>query len=302
MRSNTKSKSWAMLTVLCAVALAVVLLFAGCANANSNFVTDNRDGNSTTITDGSIDGSTNLAGGSASTANGVSTANPETGYELSYWTRTKSSVTAKYATTNSVTVGSGESYSPVFVQSSTITEVSTAAELKTAMSGNKNIKLVKDIITTSSTFAPVDTFSGVLDGAGHKITINYTSTNANIGGLCLTLTGVIKNLVLDGKIEGSGTSASQAVGGFASAINGGLISYCANYAAISTKSGIAGGFVAKATNTTARGSVISNCQNFGSILGAKAGAIIFTNGTSSSPLAELVDNKNTGAIQTTTIA
>ena len=304
MRSNTRSKTWALFAILCAVALAVVFLFAGCANTTSNITTDNTGdtGSSTTIIDNRVDGGSKLAGGSATTSNGVSTAVPDTGYELSYWNRTKNSVTAKFATTPTVTVGSGESYTPVFVQTSTLTLVSTAAELKTAMSGNKNIKLTADIVTTSSTFTPVSTFSGVLDGAGHKVTINYTSADTNIGGLCLTLTGVIKNLVLDGKVEGSGISADQAVGGFASAINGGLISQCANYVAVSTKSGIAGSFVAKAANTTARGSTINSCQNFGSVLGAKVGAIIFSNGTAASPLVNLVKNKNSGAIQTTTIA
>lgn len=304
MRGITKSKLGVILSVACSIVLAAALLFGGCAPSGSSVLPDQNTGGTSSIeVDTTVDGGSKLAtGGSTTTSGSTTTAVPDAGYELSYWTRTKDSVTAKFATTASVTVGTGESYAPVFVQTSTVTLVSTAAQLQTAMNNNQNIKLTADIVATGSTFSPVTTYSGVLDGAGHRLTISCSSTATLVGGLCSTLTGVIKNLVLDGVVTGTGSSTDQAAGAFAAAINGGLISQCASYVAVTTKSGIAASFVAKATNTTARQSTINSCENYGAILGAKAGAIIFTNGTASSPLTNLVSNKNFGAIQTTSIA
>ncbi len=302
MHGNTKSKFWVILAIACALVLTVAMLFCGCAASTGQMNADQNGGNGsldTTV----VEGNNKLVnGGSTTTSGGVVTAVPDSGYELAYWTRTKSSVASKFATTKTVTPGTGETFAPTFLSTSSFTLVSTAAQLKTAMAGGQNIKLTADIVTTTSTFTPATTYGGVLDGAGHKVTLNYSSSDANIGGLCVTLTGVIKNLVLAGKVTGSGTSASQAVGGFASAINGGLISQCVNEVAVSSKAGVAGGFVAKATNTAARTSTINGCINRGSIIAANAGAVIFTNGTAASPLTNLVDNKNYGAIQTNTIA
>lgn len=306
MRGFAISKKWAILALLCGVVVALSLIFCGSLgatkDATNNWTTDNMsETNSTTNVEGSSSSSSLMVtGGTYATSDGVSTATAESGYELGYWNRTLNSVTAKFATTPSVTVGSGESYEPVFVTASSFTEVSTASDLQTALSGNQNIRLTCDIDATSS-FTPAGTFSGLLDGAGYKITLNYSATTASLGGLCQTLTGVIKNVVLDGVIKGTG-DATQVVGGFAGSINGGLISQCENKASVCANLGVAGSFVAQATNTTVRGSTINGCSNFGSVLGAKVGAIIFTNGTTASPLVNLVNNKNSGAMQTISIA
>ncbi len=300
----TTTKKWTILAVICAGVLAVSLLFAGCGTDNSSNINADRtvNNNTSTTIDKSINSSMIFAdGGSSQVTNGVATATANDGYEFGYWTRTKDSVTVKYATDDSVTVGTGETFSPVFVATDNITYVDNETALKTAMTNNANIKLVADI-TTSSTFTPVTTFSGILDGAGYKITVSYTSSDSVVGGLCGTLTGVIKNLKLDGKIINSGTSSTQVAGAFAGSINGGLISNCANYCSVTCKTGYAGSFVAQATNTIVRGSTINGCANYGSVLGMYAGAIIYTNGTTASPLTNLVENENTGSIQTVSIS
>lgn len=305
MLGNTKSRLFVVLAIAFALVLTVALLFCGCASDTGRLNNDQNTGGESSAGSAVVEGDrhfVNVTGGSYSTTSGVTTATANAGYELAYWNRTKNSVTTKFATTPTVTAGTGESFVPVFVQSSTITQVSTAAALKTAMSNNSNIKLTADI-TLGSSFAPVATFSGMLDGAGHKITIaRSSSSDTNIGGLCGTLTGVIKNVVVLGKAEGTSSSAGQSVGAFAAILGtDGLISQCENYAAVTAKAGIAGGFVAKSTSTT-RKSTINSCINRGSVIGASAGAIIFTNGTTSAPLANLENNKNYGGVQTSSIA
>ncbi len=291
MLKSTISRKWTMLAVICAVILAVSLLFAGCgANDSNNITIDNmgdRTNNTTTA-----DSTTVLAtGGSATQSNSVYTANADDGYELAYWNMTSNSVTVKFATTDSVTATSGQTFEPVFVKTAEVTLVANETDLQTAMTNNANIRLTADIVTSS--FTPVTTFSGMLDGAGHKITVNYTSSTTNTGGLCGTLTGVIKNIIVDGKITGTG-DATQMVGGFAGSINGGLISQSENRASISGN-GTSGGFVAQATNTTVRGSTINGCTNCGSVVGVNAGVLIYSNGTKESPLVNLANNKNTGS-------
>lgn len=301
--SKIKSRLWMVVGMACVFLLA--LLFAGCGatpppgNNMNNQITDN------TVTDvnsggGSAQSGGMLAtGGSQSSSGGVSTATPSAGYSLSYWTRTKDGVTTKYASDIAVTETSGATYTAVFVADSAVVTVSTAAELSSAMSGNNNIILANDINATSGFTAPA-TFSGVLDGAGHKITVSKSSSDSAVGGLCNTLTGVIKNVILHGKVEGVGSSTTQLVGAFAATINGGLISRCENHAVISSGAGIAGGIVAQGAGN-ARSSTIYYCKNAGAVTAGKVGVIVFTNGTDSSPYVNLVNNQNSGAVQSNTV-
>jgi len=292
------TKTGVMLSVVCVMALAVafMLIFAGRVDPAKNIAVDNSSTDSTEyVINGESDSTMSLAGGSSSVSNKVYSYTADSGYELGYWTRTKDSVTAKFSTDETITQSGSETYAPVFVQTSTVVEVSTLSALQTAMTNNSNIRL-KCNITATSGFSPVASYSGILDGAGYKITVTVSSSNAIVGGLCQTLTGVIKNLVLTGSVTGTGSSTTQAVGGIAGCVNGGLISHCNNHAVVKSSAGIAGGIVASATNTTTRGSTINACENYGSITGAKVGVIIFTNGTDSAPLANLVNNKNVGAI------
>lgn len=313
MRSLTTSKKWTIFSVLavfCAVILAVSLLFSGNGVTSSNMITDNTD-STKEVSPASVEisGSSVFATGGTVESTSDSgdmtywvTATPEDGYELGYWTRTLNAVTTKFATTKTVEYAKeeGKTFDAVFVSTSDFVSVSSASELQTAMTGNKNIKLTADINLTSD-FTPIATFAGLLDGMGHTITVNYTSSENAVGGLCATLTGVIKNVVLTGCVSGGKSESSdQYVGGFASAINGGLISNCENRASVYSPKGVAGSFVAQGTNATIRGSTINSCCNCGSIMGGKVGAIIFANGTKDNPLVNLVNNKNTGAIQTTT--
>lgn len=300
MRGMTKPKLFVLAGLLCM--LFLVFMLAGCnSNAdmsfdgpiNDNKVTEGGDNNNSQNGD-------KFAGGTTTSSGGKSTATPSTGYTLSYWTRKVGGVTTKYGSDLSITETSGATYEAVFVADTDVVKVGTLSELITAMSSNANILLTSDIDATSG-YTPVSAFGGVLDGNGHKITVNISSSDTNVGGLCVTLTGVIKNLVLDGTVAGIGSSTSQMVGPFASTISGGLISRCENRATVTSGNGTAGGFIAQGSGST-RSSTVYYCVNRGSVTANKVGVILFANGTKENPLVNLVNNENYGAVQTNSVA
>ena len=186
---------------------------------------------------------------------------------------------------------------PVFIQESAVVEVSTRAELQNAFITNNSASamiVLKNDIKVDSSFTMVASFAGTLDGAGYGIDGLTRSGSNNVGGICGTLTGVIKNLEIRGTVSGTGN-----VGAFAGTLNGGLLSRCSNFATVNAgNSGTAGGMVATATGNT-RSCSIYYCANYGSIIGNNVGAVIFTNGTSDSPICNLIQNTNEGALQTT---
>ena len=303
MQSIAKSRLWIVVGVMCI--LLLVFALAGCNNTGStndldSTITGNQVEDVTSGGNNSSGSSGIFAGsGTQTSSNGIATAVPSTGSVLSYWLRTKDGITAKYATDINIAETSGATYQAVFVSESDIVKVSTAEQLLNAMAENKYIVLTQDIDATSN-FSTLTSFSGVLDGAGHKITVNVSSPDANVAGLCNTLSGVIKNVVLEGTIEGTGFSTDQKVGSFATTLNGGLISRCENRAMVVSGNGTASGFVAQGSGGT-RSSTVYYSINYGSVTGGKVGVIIFTNGTKESPLVNLVSNENYGAVQTNTV-
>ncbi len=282
--------------------LLCCFIFAGCSNTNNNIdnsitgneIVDVKPGGGSTGEAGLFAGS-----GSQSSSNGIITANPSSGSILSHWTRTKGGVTCKYSTDPTVAEASGSTFTAVFVEQSTVVYVDTASELSTAMAGNKYIVLTTNIDATSGFTAP-SAFSGVLDGAGYSITVNKSTSDASVYGLCGTLTGVIKNVVLQGTVSGIGISTAQKVGGFAVTINGGLISRCENKALVRSGGGTACGFIVEGAGT-ARGSTVYYSINYASVTGNKVGVVVFTNGTTASPYVNLVKNENYGAVQTNSV-
>ncbi|MBO5103109.1 MAG: hypothetical protein J6C13_03370 [Clostridia bacterium] len=283
-----------VVTFCLVVALSVVLLYKPAPTAPTLELISN---------DNTVEASTNIVsnganlatvtGGSYSNSGTTYTATPDSNYVLGYWSLGSASG-VKYATDLSVT--SSSAIVPTMIAKSSLTYVSTAAQLTSALSSNANIVLTQDIIATSG-FTPAGTYSGVLDGAGYSITVNVSGTTANVGGVCQTLTGVIKNLEIRGYVKNTSATASYNVGAFAGTINGGLVSRCENHSVVSSAGGIAGGIVGAGYAST-RASTIYYCYNYGAITGASVGAVIYTNGTESAPYVNLVSNYNAGALKT----
>ncbi|MBQ7906785.1 MAG: hypothetical protein IJ309_02295 [Clostridia bacterium] len=158
-------------------------------------------------------------------------------------------------------------------------------------------------------------FTGTLDGNGHKISgievysdygnvglfttlsgtlknltienltvVSDSVTKVNVGGICSTLTGTIENVTAEGNVSAYFAS----LGGFAGSISGGKITGSKSYMTLTTEtlegSALAGGFAGYMTNGT-----ISDCesycnitayQNVGGIVGQCANANNVTRSTS----------------------
>ncbi len=107
-----------------------------------------------------------------------------------------------------------------YVASPQTGNVSTAAELTTAIEENRDIILSNDILDFVG-FTHTSTFSGTLDGNGHTIYIvkgNDSASGTNIGGLFSTLTGTVKNLRLV-ITTGINLSNTKYLGGIAGALD-----------------------------------------------------------------------------------
>lgn len=98
--------------------------------------------------------------------------------------------------------------------------VSSASGLKTAIDNNSNIVLTSDILNFRG-FTHTGTYSGILDGNGHTIYIVKASAASgnNIGGLCSTLSGTIKNVRIV-VMAGVNLPSSSYVGAVAGALSG----------------------------------------------------------------------------------
>ena len=106
-----------------------------------------------------------------------------------------------------------------YVASPQTGNVSTAAELTTAIEENRDIILSKDIRDFTG-FAHTGTYTGTLDGNGYSIYIvrDGGASGANIGGLFSTLTGTVKNLRLV-ITTGINLSNTRYLGGIAGALD-----------------------------------------------------------------------------------
>ena len=106
-----------------------------------------------------------------------------------------------------------------YVASPRTGNVSTAADLTTAIGENRDIILSKDIRDFTG-FAHTGTYTGILDGNGHTIYIvrDGGASGTNIGGLFSTLTGTVKNLRLV-ITTGADRSNTKYLGGIAGALD-----------------------------------------------------------------------------------
>lgn len=291
-----------VITLCLVVALCVVFLYKP-ADAPTLQQISNDD--TVQAVDGVIDSGVRTATGSVTggsyeyteTSPYQYTATASAGYVFAYW---QDSAGVKFAGDISIST-TKQGCTPVFIQESAVQKVNNQTTLQAALnnaSANSNAMIVlTNDIKIDNTFVPVSSFAGVLDGAGYCIDGLAVTGDNNIGGICGTLTGVIKNLEIRGSVIGTGT-----VGAFAGVLQGGLVSRCSNFAVVNAGStGTAGGIVAAASGAE-RSCSIYYCANYGSITGNNVGAVIFTNGTSTSPICNLIQNVNGGALQTVNIS
>lgn len=126
-------------------------------------------------------------------------------------------------------------------------------------------------------------FNGVFDGKNHSITGLDVSENGYLSGLFAIAEdkAVIKNLSVYGSVENTNTDGYGTAAAVC-AVNYGLISNCKNHAEV-TSVNCGGGIVGRngAVNKTVTSSVITQCENRGSVNGAKesGGIAAYSSGT-----------------------
>ncbi|MCM1178208.1 MAG: hypothetical protein NC308_02130 [Clostridium sp.] len=76
-------------------------------------------------------------------------------------------------------------------------------------------------------YTPFGEFSGVLDGNGHTVTINYKGDSPYLG-LMKKLTGTVRNLTIAGTIESTCEESSVWFGTVASTADGAIVENCTN--------------------------------------------------------------------------
>ena len=148
------------------------------------------------------------------------------------------------------------------------------------MSG-KNARLTANIgsadepITSIVGNANAARFSGTLDGGGHEVYVNLTSTSGGVGLIGYAAAATVKNLTVSGSVTYTGSSS------FAGAIIGTVpygdgtattISSCTVNAVVTATKAYAGGILGSATGNV----IIKNCTMKGSVIsenGAVGGAI-----------------------------
>lgn len=151
----------------------------------------------------------------------------------------------------------------------TAKEISTPEQFA-GMDADGDYILTKNI-TVSTPYAK--DFSGTFDGAGHTITLKITKDKAtNNTGLFskIAASGVVKNIITAGKLDGTG---KKYIGGIAGKCEG-TIEYCGNTAKMIGKISV-GGIVGQIDTPDA---TISNCYNAGEIIATsrQAGGIVGT--------------------------
>ena len=140
-----------------------------------------------------------------------------------------------------------------------VTAITTEAELRN-ITGTGSYLLENDIILTSD-WTPLD-FNGVFNGNGFKISnINIASSSKNVGFFGKLENGIIKNLTLEGTLNGSNNILESNIGGLAGfAVNSEVINCQVLFTmnAVSLNGvGNAGGVIGLLQNTSVTKTVFS---------------------------------------------
>ena len=154
------------------------------------------------------------------------------------------------------------------------TPISTAAEFLSMLPGG-DYYLTQDIVLPTNQMY-TGTFTGLFDGNGHKITVDITSTAANVGLFSQVgngYSGEIRNLIIEGSVTGS-SSANQCTGGFVGkAMSPFEFNYCTNLAEVTGYKNV-GGIIGETVIGTG-GHIGSHfCVNQGSVRGQCVAGII----------------------------
>ena len=149
----------------------------------------------------------------------------------------------------------------------------------------KYFTLLSDIDMRGHSWSPIgtetDPFDGIFDGLGFTIE-NLNISDADTAGLFGYVTGEVKNLTVEGSLDG------ETAGGIAAVVDGGTISDCTNNAVIN--GAVAGGIAGEARNA----STLSRCHNSAAVSGSNlAGGIVAFGDVNIS------DSYNTGKIDCT---
>lgn len=123
--------------------------------------------------------------------------------------------------------------------------------------------LTDDINLGNQPFPIINTFSGVLDGAYHKILgLNITGDSGS-AAMISTCTGMVRNLSVYGAVSSTGSYTASIAG----SLSGGTIENCVNYCTVSSESDRSdtrtGGLVGYLSN---KGQII-NCANLANVQG-----------------------------------
>ncbi len=188
--------------------------------------------------------------------------------------------------------------------SDTVTEIGTAAELAAymgkAMSGN--FKLAADIDLSEVTGQkPIASIKGTFDGDGHTISGINMSGTGNVGLFAQSLGATIKNLTIDGAVQGTSTNVAGLVGRVTPPLavidctNSVDVTNTAKASANTNVGGFIGACVASSDSTIS----LTNCVNEGNITngGARSGGLVgyFTISARLVNI-NIVNCKNTGAV------
>ena len=141
--------------------------------------------------------------------------------------------------------------------------VSSAEDLYTLNKSNKNFKLTADINLNGGEWVPISSFSGTLDGNGHKIS-NFTVNGSNGNfGFFNTLGGTVKNLTIEGASV-TATGMTGYAGVLCGQSDGATIE---NVTVSGTVTARLMTNVAGICGYSANASVISNCKNYADVTG-----------------------------------
>ena len=126
---------------------------------------------------------------------------------------------------------------------------------------DKNVTLFEILNNTNSIgFIPIESFSGVFDGAKHELKNIYINSSLNHVGLFANSDGIIFNLIISGKIiQNSPYDANSNCGGIVGEAKENCnINNCTNYTSISSNS-YAGGIAGRSKG------IINSCINYADI-------------------------------------
>lgn len=164
-------------------------------------------------------------------------------------------------------------------------KITSAADFKTFLVlapdavASDTFTLEADVDYSSEVLIPAASFAGILDGKGHKITLKVDTGDYDKLAIIQTLTGTVKNLVVDGSIKDTYAGNTEySVASVAAVVDGGHVENCINNATITDASTSTGGYAnvgGVIAYLKGDGASITDCTNNGKLTVANACQTIF---------------------------